>query len=250
MKKYRADDFWFELIEGASPDGSMGFVRYNAITCRKCGANAKHLQAGQSEEQLRKLFIRQNWEIGRTRHHHVCPECAHKHNHRDTTEHPPKPSNVVPLRPSLPRVTLIEAWDRSSESERAEFLLALETTQGLILARPARAPVPTPNPPATALYRVIRQGLTHLDINEIITTAELLAAQEKYGSEGFDVKAIDIAKLEPSQEWQHGPPVANTTTVVNPESTPAVDEEEEDADDEPADWWIDLQNRKPAHGEK
>lgn len=280
MKKYRADDFWFELTQGPSPDG-VGFDRYHQVQCRKCGATNKIRSTGQAVDQLRKIFMNQNWEIGRTRHHHVCPECAHKYKHRPATEQPPKPSNVVPLRPSQPRIMLIEAWDRSSESERAEFLLALESTQGLILARPARAPVPTPDPPATTLYRVIRPGVTHLDINEIVTTAELLAAQEKYGSEGFDVKAIDSAKLEPppvqqpkpqksvddflhevkehkhsakplvdDDYQQHGPHIDSMPIEpaqppnAHPVAVAPPDNDDKEDDDEIADWWKEIQEGK------
>lgn len=269
MKKWRADDFWFELTEGRSPDGGLGFVRYNTITCRKCGTKAQHLACGQSVDQLRKFFIRQNWEIGKSRFHHVCPECAHKHNHRREAEPKPAPSNVIPLH--LPARTLIETWDRASNSERAEFLLALETTQGLILARPARAPVPTPDPAATTIYRVIQPGLTHLDYNELITTSELLAVQEKYGSDTFSVKAVDAAKLEAPQKmvdeflrqvkehkeepkeapvddgWQqHGHHIDSLPVEETPppiEHAPVVTAQDDD-DDEPADWWQEIMRDK------
>lgn len=159
MKKWRADDFWFELTEGSSPDG-VGFVRYNEVTCRKCGAKAKHLASGQSADQLRKFFIRQNWEIGRSRFHHVCPECAHKHKlhrlaeeirtwereHRPEPEAhhaPPKPSNVVPLHPPQ-RVSLQDAWKQADENERAEFLLKLRDVNGPIFTDPREEFKPEP----------------------------------------------------------------------------------------------------------
>lgn len=264
MKKFRDDDYWFELTEGPSPDG-VGFVRYHQVTCRKCGTQSKARNTGQSVDQMYKFFQRQNWEIGRTRHHHVCPDCAHKHGHRRATEPPkpkPPPSNVVQLRPP-PRITLIEAWDRSSENERAEFLLTLEATHGLILARPARAPEPTPDPPETTLYRVIQPGLTHLDYNEIITTRELLAAQEKYGSNSFSVKAV---KLEPKvppvgddypqpkeapvdESWQHGthidsmPVQPQQPPIEHPPATAAAQDAAQDDDDDVADWWKEIQEK-------
>jgi hypothetical protein len=270
MKKYSADDFWFELTEGPSPDG-IGFVRYNEVTCRKCGAKAKHLASGQSEDQLRKFFIRQNWEIGRTARHHVCPACAHKHNHSQTraqtlrTELPP--SNVIPLRP---RVTLQQAWDKADKEERAEFLLALEASHGVILARPQARPTPGPNPPETTLYRIVEPGLTHFDYNEIITTSELLDAQNKYDSMSFKVKAVQLNPPAPPQSpsrkdiddflrevkehakqphdppaddsWQHGTHIDSMPVEAPqpPIEHPVALAAEDDDDLEVADWWKEL----------
>lgn len=148
MKKYRTEDFWFELTKGPSPDG-VGFVRYNSITCRKCGKCTKIHNTGQSVDQMRKFFIRQNWDIGRARNLHLCPDCAVRHKHRPTEpERPrlePPASNVVPLRPPPQRVTLQEAWEQASESERLAFLILLRRDHAEITPQSEFKPVPPPD---------------------------------------------------------------------------------------------------------
>ena len=133
MKKYRDTDFWFELTEGSAPSG-LGFVRYYAVTCRKCGKQARHMASGQANDQLRKFFIRQNWEIGRATNLHLCPDCTVRHKHRLRPE--PPTSNLIPLLPPQhQRVTLQEAWKQANEIERAEFLLQLRDANGPIFTR-------------------------------------------------------------------------------------------------------------------
>lgn len=120
MKKYRDDDYWFELTEGPGPTG-LGFVRYFRVTCRKCGKQAKHLANGQSNDQLRKFFIRQNWDIGRATNLHFCPDCATRNKHRPTESLPePAASNVFPLHPPQ-GISLQEAWDQANDAERTNF---------------------------------------------------------------------------------------------------------------------------------
>jgi len=136
MKKHNDNSFWFEIIEGVKPDG-IGFDRYNRIVCRKCGKQAKHLNHGQSNEQMRKLFMRWHWKVGRAPNLHFCPECAtnnKKHERREVMQDGrraghndlPAPSevraNVVPFIPPAPaRTTLQQAWDAADDTERNEF---------------------------------------------------------------------------------------------------------------------------------
>lgn len=189
------------------------------------------------------------------------------------------PSNVVQLRPGVPaRGALQHAWESANKEERAEFLLALETSEGVILARPQAAPMAKPEPPMTTLYRIIVPGLTHFDYNEIITTSELLAAQQKYASDSFKIKAVELQKTvddflnevkqptapkplsdllhkptpKPLSEWQHGsnidsmpieaalPPIEHPPVEAIPPSEPPPNE---DDDDDAADWWKELQTK-------
>jgi hypothetical protein len=283
MRKWRADDFWFELVEGPSPDG-IGFVRYHQVTCRKCKTQSKTRQMGQSNDHLRKFFIRQGWDVGRARNLHLCPECAHKH--KDLRTKPQPQPNVVPLHPTPPqpkRVTLKQTWEQASEAERAEFWGFLRAVYGHKLITEFGALIDKewawrqenaePEPPAPLLFQVIAPGLTHFDYNEIITATELLLAQQKYGSDAFSVKACEPpdpeppkktvdeflhrvkehGKPKPMSEWQHGPHIdsmpveAKLPPSEHPVAMPGVETTPPpppDDDDEPADWWQEI------HGEK
>lgn len=217
MKKIRDDDVWFEYVE--RPIAGHGFVRFYRVSCRKCGKTQDIRNTGQANEVLKKYYLKNNWDIGRSKTLHLCPDCAHKKKDRaaDTLYEPvPEalPSNVVQLRPP-PLPALQVAWQRASKEERADFLLWLESAQGLILAHTAPTPasVPTPDPPGTALYRIIQPGLTHLNFNEIITTSQLLALQAQYisatGVEAFSIRAVD--KLaEPTKSEPTEPPSATS----------------------------------------
>jgi hypothetical protein len=186
---------------------------------------------------------------------------------------------VIPLRP---HITLQQAWDKADKEERAEFLLALEASEGLILARPQARPTPEPDPPTTTLYRVIDPGGTHFDCNEIITTSELLDAQQKYATDTLKIIAVDLsapsqpqpvpsqpqpvpskkdiddflrevkelAKPQPVDDgWQHGSHI--DSMPIQPEPPPIEHPPvtvSKDDDDDVADWWLELQKEKDRHG--
>lgn len=78
MSKYggRELQFWFDLRSGPDPTGRM--TRYYEIACRECGATLKHHSHNLTEEQLRKLFQRYKWDVGKTKRSHYCPNCRQK----------------------------------------------------------------------------------------------------------------------------------------------------------------------------
>jgi hypothetical protein len=121
MRKYAADDFWFEITHGPSP-GDGGTVRYYIVTCRKCRRQSKYHATDLSNDALRKVFIRQGWMLGKTRNRHLCPDCSKRHAPQPKVE----PAVVIeipsPQVSAPPQVSRLESlWDQSSEDERVEF---------------------------------------------------------------------------------------------------------------------------------
>lgn len=124
MKKFRADDYWFDISSGGGVNGRA--VRYYSVRCKKCGAVSQYHATMLSDPALRKHFSKQGWDIGKHRHAHLCPECCVR---RKPPQDEPKPKPP-------PRIDQI--WDSMNEDQRAEFIVrhiqAIRTMEPLVRA--------------------------------------------------------------------------------------------------------------------
>jgi hypothetical protein len=132
MKKYRAEDYWFEITSGPSIDGHA--IRYYVIHCRRCDRMASHKASGLSNDGLRKFFVRDGWTIGRSQYGHICPECLHKRE-RDIAKHnedlvfqQAAAREALDLNEPPSRVAQMRTlWDQCNRREREEFVFWTES---------------------------------------------------------------------------------------------------------------------------
>lgn len=104
---------WFTMTAGPNQAGRA--TRYYMVECR-CGVTASHHAGSFTDDKLRKIFMRQGWEIGKNKTSHLCPECKHKRK----VEVEPAPPPAEPM-PQLSRLEL--AWKAASDEERAAFMV-------------------------------------------------------------------------------------------------------------------------------
>jgi hypothetical protein len=132
MKRYREEELFYELT--SVPDAAGRFVRYYAVTCRKCKARASYHAACITNDALRKIFQRRKWDIGRTVKQNLCPACSgnapgqiaepERHQH-----YPPEPATPAPAMPAAATEysnPIGAAWNMASNADRVDFIHGLQ----------------------------------------------------------------------------------------------------------------------------
>lgn len=113
MRKYDDSKYWYAIT--TAPDAGGRQMRYYAISCSRCGRQASCHAASLADDKLRKIFIRDGWDLGKSQKHHRCPECKYKPRTRvETIAEPPPAPKLSPLE---------AAWQAASKAERDAFLL-------------------------------------------------------------------------------------------------------------------------------
>lgn len=126
MKRFRDDEYWFELAHG--PDPATGRpVRFIVIRCRECNKTISRHAHGMSEERLRKHFMRKRWHVGKAQNSHLCPGCHHKVYREAVDQVVPAVATTPPQVASSPPGELYDMWAAATRDQRLEFLLALAT---------------------------------------------------------------------------------------------------------------------------
>jgi hypothetical protein len=167
MKRYDDSAYWYLLT--AAPDQGGKVTRFYVVECRKCGDRKSHHATSVSDPQLRKIFMRGGWEIGKFRNGHLCPKCQIKVRPAPA----PVPPRFAPVMnwqaapPPAPVVTpsLADAWQAAGDDERRKFLerfsqsiiaaaatlrpktLPTKPELVVVVPRPETPPAPAPEPP-------------------------------------------------------------------------------------------------------
>lgn len=204
MKRWRNEDFWFELTTGPDPTNGRP-VRYHIIRCA-CGQESSRHAHGMSVEKLRKYFVRRGWQIGKTSNAHRCPDCQQQQ----------KPEQ----KPATPMVFVSnEIYHHWSEADRAERLIFLR-----LVTR------------AWTNEGQERQEFLAL-LGEIGIFDEMAV---KILAE-FEARALTRPAPEPAPSTPEPAlepePVAESEPEPEPE--PAIEQ-----DDTPADWWLEATSKK------
>jgi len=111
MKKYCDDDFWFDITTGPGANGSG--ARYYSVRCRKCNTVAQQHASTMSNQTLQKHFARMGWDIGKSRHAHLCPACFRRNPAPPPQTHEPK---------EKPPNRIDQIWLSMSTELRSAFL--------------------------------------------------------------------------------------------------------------------------------
>jgi hypothetical protein len=128
MKKYRPNDYWYEITQRPDPNNNGRFARYYQVTCRQCGVFRLKLANSMGDDGLRKWFIAHGWEIGKSQRGHVCSRCLHEPKVAPPQAAPLEPEPELPPLPEPPANPIAEAWVAASYAERKMFLHAMRAT--------------------------------------------------------------------------------------------------------------------------
>src|SRR5215510_13692410 len=115
MRRYRAEDFWYEISHAPGPDGRV--VRWYTISCRRCSNKLAHHANDLADSGLKKFFQHHGWEIGKARNQHLCAACNGRNKKKHQQQEPV--AEVIPLRPQLNQ--LEAAWAAATEEQRNIF---------------------------------------------------------------------------------------------------------------------------------
>lgn len=133
----RVKDSWFEIGHMRDPTtGQRG--RCYTVQCHRCPQKVSYHATGMSNEALRKIFIRAKWEIGKTRHQHLCPDCAMRENKPAppaAVVSPPAPAPAPAAAVPVTAAMLKALWDMAEIAERIEFWTMLNDLDPPPIAR-------------------------------------------------------------------------------------------------------------------
>lgn len=127
MKKFRPSDFWYEITQRPDPNNHGRFGQYYQVTCRECGAFRLKLANSMGDDGLRKWFMAHGWEIGKSQRGHTCSRCLHEPKVSPPPPQPPEPEPEyeLPPPPEPPANPVARAWEKASYAERKMFLYAM-----------------------------------------------------------------------------------------------------------------------------
>jgi hypothetical protein len=108
MSRTASKPHFYEI--GQAQDSPGKWSRRHILRCGKCDASIGFKAL--TDEKIRKRAINLGWDVGKTQTQHLCPKHAHAQKSYAQPQPPP------------PRVTLQEAWEQASTSERVEFWTA------------------------------------------------------------------------------------------------------------------------------
>lgn len=223
MKRYRDEDFWFEIVTDTAPDGQRG-ARYYQVHCRRCSNKQRYHASGASNEALRKIFQRAGWTINaHNRFKHYCPDCSRRHQAQAAAT-----TNIIPTAPAAARPNPIQRlWLSISDDERVEFWHWLHDTYACwldnsghisLIARAPAPPAPEPEPePLGAMSEV-----THAEPPP----------------DPPPPPPVEDGPAQPRQV-QDQPPL-----TMGSDGQPAPEPTEDDDDDDVADWWKEIEAKR------
>ncbi|MBR0879671.1 hypothetical protein JQ608_21270 [Bradyrhizobium liaoningense] len=81
-----------------------------------------------SDEALRKVFLRQKWQLERRPHSHLCAECQQTERSPEAMPAPPAP---VPAPQAIPPNSVYAAWAAANDQERLEFFVQIQGSDDL-----------------------------------------------------------------------------------------------------------------------
>src|SRR5262245_44504068 len=149
MKKFRPEDFWFELTQGPDPVMPGRQIRVLRIECRDCGQTASMHPRNMAGDVIRKHFVRAGWSIGKTRSKHVCPACngvGRVINGTTVAIEAPPPAEPPPTKDVWVVADLEDAWTRSNEEQRIGFCMRHRDELAALIGPTEPEPVPMPEP--------------------------------------------------------------------------------------------------------